>query len=68
MTGSKPLGKCPVMHGANTSIEQDIMKWWPKSLKLDILSQHDSKTNPMDPDFNYAEAFAKLDYAGGFVA
>ncbi|WP_345888695.1 catalase/peroxidase HPI [Shewanella algae] len=64
MTGSKPLGKCPVMHGANTSIEQDIMKWWPKSLKLDILSQHDSKTNPMDPDFNYAEAFAKLDYAG----
>ncbi|QTE94799.1 catalase/peroxidase HPI [Shewanella algae] len=63
MTGSKPLGKCPVMHGANTSIEQDIMKWWPKSLKLDILSQHDSKTNPMDPDFNYAEAFAKLDYA-----
>ncbi|HDS1202808.1 TPA: catalase/peroxidase HPI [Shewanella algae] len=64
MTGSKPLGKCPVMHGANTSIEQDIMKWWPKSLKLDILSQHDSKTNPMDPDFNYAEAFSKLDYAG----
>ncbi|MFV0509593.1 MAG: catalase/peroxidase HPI, partial [Shewanella algae] len=64
MTGSKPLGKCPVMHGANTSIEQDIMKWWPKSLKLDILSQHDNKTNPMDPDFNYAEAFAKLDYAG----
>ncbi len=35
-----------------------------KSLKLDILSQHDNKTNPMDPDFNYAEAFAKLDYAG----
>jgi catalase-peroxidase len=37
------------------------MAWWPKSLNLDILSQHDTKTNPLDPDFNYAEELKKLD-------
>lgn len=63
MSQSKSSGKCPVMHGANTSLQQDNMKWWPKSLNLDILAQHDKKTNPMDDEFNYAEAFNSLDFS-----
>ncbi|MCB9222589.1 MAG: catalase/peroxidase HPI [Crocinitomicaceae bacterium] len=54
-------GKCPVMHGANTETHNNVMDWWPKALNLDILSQHDSKTNPLGKDFNYAEEFKKLD-------
>ena len=54
-------GKCPVMHGANTENHNNVMDWWPKALNLDILHQHDTKTNPLDEDFNYAEAFRKLD-------
>jgi catalase-peroxidase len=56
-------GKCPVMHGANTTASNATMNWWPNALNLDILHQHDSKTNPMDPGFNYAEAFKTLDLA-----
>ena len=56
-------GKCPVMHGANTSASKASQNWWPNALNLDILHQHDRKTNPMDPDFNYAEAFKSLDLA-----
>jgi catalase-peroxidase len=55
-------GKCPVMHGANTETQQTVVEWWPKSLNLDILHQHDSKTNPLEEDFNYAEEFKKLDF------
>ncbi|MHA3097950.1 catalase/peroxidase HPI [Acinetobacter brisouii] len=54
-------GKCPFAHGANTSLASSNTDWWPNSLNLDILSQHDKKTNPMDPDFDYAAAFAQLD-------
>lgn len=54
-------GKCPVMHGALTGNDKSVMDWWPNALNLDILSQHDSKTNPLGEDFNYAEEFAKLD-------
>ena len=54
-------GKCPFSHGANTSAASSNTDWWPNSLNLDILSQHDTKTNPLDPDFNYAEAFKSLD-------
>jgi len=56
-------GKCPVMHGANSTSEQAQMAWWPKALNLDILHQHDSKTDPLGAEFNYAEAFKKLDLA-----
>ena len=56
-------GKCPVMHGGNTSSSKTVMEWWPNALNLDILHQHDSKTNPMGADFNYAEEFKKLDLA-----
>ena len=54
-------GKCPVMHGSNTTTENTNTDWWPNSLNLDILHQHDSKTSPYDNDFNYADAFNSLD-------
>ncbi|USL94812.1 catalase/peroxidase HPI [Riemerella anatipestifer] len=57
----KSTGKCPVAHGANTEMGDSVMEWWPKALNLDILHQHDTKTNPLGEDFNYAEEFKKLD-------
>lgn len=54
-------GKCPFMHGANTEVHNSVMSWWPDAINLEILSQHDSKTNPNDCGFNYREAFQKLD-------
>lgn len=56
-------GKCPVMHGANSAVASNNMDWWPKALNLDILHQHDKKTDPMDPNFNYRDAFNSLDLA-----
>lgn len=55
-------GQCPFAHGANTSAGQESQVWWPNALNLDILHQHDRKTNPMDESFNYADAFSSLDY------
>jgi catalase-peroxidase len=55
-------GQCPVMHGGATSAGSN-MAWWPKALNLDILHQHDTKTNPLDPGFNYREAVKQLDVA-----
>jgi catalase-peroxidase len=54
-------GKCPVMHGGATSASMQTMAWWPKALNLDILHQHDSKTNPLGAGFNYREAVKTLD-------
>ena len=54
-------GKCPVMHGGATAMSTASMDWWPNALNLDILHQHDSKTDPMGPGFDYAEEFKKLD-------
>lgn len=54
-------GKCPVMHGAMTSASQAKTDWWPNALNLDILHQHDRKTNPLDADFDYREAVKTLD-------
>jgi len=56
-------GKCPVMHGGNTVSGKSAMDWWPDALNLDILHQHDTKTNPMGKDFNYREEVKKLDVA-----
>ncbi|MEZ5704449.1 MAG: catalase/peroxidase HPI [Burkholderiaceae bacterium] len=57
-------GKCPVMHGAaSTQGTQSNRDWWPNQLNLSILHQHAPASNPMDPDFDYAEAFKKLDFA-----
>jgi len=58
---SSTSGKCPVMHGGNTATGLSSTDWWPKALNLDILHQHDTKTNPMGEHFNYAEEFKKLD-------
>ncbi len=58
---SPPAGKCPVMHGGNTTASTSQMDWWPRALNLDILHQHDSKTNPLGEDFNYREALKNLD-------
>ena len=58
-------GKCPVMHGAmtsNSSTGQSNKDWWPDQLNLNILHQHDRKSNPLGEDFNYREEFSKLDY------
>jgi catalase-peroxidase len=54
--------KCPVMHGGATESGMSNMDWWPKALNLDILHQHDRKTNPMGADFNYLEEVKKLDF------
>lgn len=55
------ISQCPVIHGANTTGGTSNLDWWPKSLNLDILHQHDSKTNPMGEQFNYREEVKKLD-------
>ena len=57
----KSGGKCPVMHGGATSTGNDVMAWWPKALKLDILHQHDTKGNPLK-GFAYREAVKTLDF------
>ena len=49
------------MHSADTTTGQNNMVWWPQALHLDILHQHDTKTNPMGADFNYREEVQKLD-------
>ena len=59
---SNGSGKCPFMHGATTTQENSVTKWWPKSLNLDILHQHDSKSNPYGNDFNYRESVKTLDF------
>lgn len=54
--------KCPVMHGGLTATGSTNMDWWPEALNLDILHQHDTKTNPMGDDFDYREAVKSLDF------
>jgi catalase-peroxidase len=54
-------GTCPVAHGANTESGNTPMSWWPKALNLDILHQHDTKTNPLGPSFSYRKELKKLD-------
>ncbi|KJF43359.1 catalase/peroxidase HPI [Draconibacterium sediminis] len=54
-------GKCPVMHGGNTASGSSVMSWWPTALNLDILHQHDTKTNPLGQEFCYREELKKLD-------
>lgn len=53
--------KCPVAHGSLTSAGAAQEKWWPNSLNLEILHQHDSKINPLGTDFNYQEELKNLD-------
>ena len=58
-----PAGKCPVMHGGATANSGTPTAWWPNALNLDILHQHDRKTNPMGESFDYREEVRKLDFA-----
>ncbi|MCZ8196956.1 MAG: catalase/peroxidase HPI [Flavobacterium sp.] len=62
MEHSNDISKCP-FHQNQKSFSDGVKNqdWWPKALSLDILHQHDSKTNPLGEDFNYAEEFKKLD-------
>lgn len=55
--------KCPVMHGGLTANQNAKADWWPKTLNLDILHQHDGKTNPLGDDFNYKQELQALDFA-----
>ena len=52
--------KCPINHtagGGATNVD-----WWPNQLRLDLLNQHSARSNPLGPQFNYAEEFRKLEY------
>lgn len=53
--------KCPFKHTAGGGTTNK--DWWPKRLRVDLLNQHSSRSNPLDPEFDYAEAFEKLDLA-----
>ncbi|WP_374665410.1 catalase/peroxidase HPI [Acinetobacter sp.] len=63
MTQNSQASGCPFHQagGQTSSASTSNADWWPNALNLDILSQHDKKVNPMDPDFDYAEAFKSLD-------
>ena len=57
------ISKCPVMHGSVTTPQTGTknMDWWPNALNLDILRQHDTKSNPLGADFDYAALVKTLD-------
>ena len=54
--------KCPVMHGGNTSMSTSPAAWWPNALNLDILHQHDARSNPLEAGFDYRKAVQALDH------
>ena len=57
-TDDKGPGKCPVAHDGGTTSRD----WWPNQLRVDLLSQHSSKSDPLGKGFDYREEFGKLDY------
>lgn len=61
MENSNDIGKCPFHQNTAMNATSPKHDWWPKTLNLDILHQHDKKTNPLGEDFNYAEEFKKID-------
>ncbi|UGU16394.1 catalase/peroxidase HPI [Sinomicrobium kalidii] len=67
-SNSNDMGKCPYHNGdlksnnATSGGGTTNQDWWPDQLRVDLLSQHSNKSNPMEEDFDYAEAFKKLDY------
>ena len=56
-------GQCPFGHGAMTASGKTNTNWWPNALNLDILHQHDRKTNPLGEAFDYRKEVATLDVA-----
>ena len=59
-TENKPAGKCPYSHVAG--VGRTNRDWWPNQLRLELLHQHSSKSDPMGRGFDYAKAFKSLDY------
>jgi catalase-peroxidase len=59
-TDDKSTGKCPVNHGAGGGTQNS--GWWPNQLRVDLLNQHSSKSDPLDQSFDYRKEFSKLDY------
>lgn len=55
-------GGCPFSHGANTIMNESVTSWWPEALKLDILAQHDTRTNPYGEDYDYIKELQTLDF------
>ena len=61
----EPENKCPVSHGSESQHTNGAMsnnQWWPDQLNLNILHQHDIKSDPTDEGFDYREEFKKIDY------
>jgi len=56
-------GKCPVMHGGSTTQETSVTKWWPKSLNIDMLHQHDKKTDPFGSNYSYKKELKNLNFS-----
>ena len=64
MDNNSDISKCPYMSGAQNQSAgggASNRDWWPNQLKLNILRQNSSKSNPMHKDFDYSEAFKSLD-------
>ena len=60
MTQNQTEAKCPVHHAVGRgTVNRD---WWPNQLRVDLLHQHSSKSDPMGQDFDYAKEFKSLDY------
>ncbi len=57
----KSEAKCPFNHAVSGEATSN-RDWWPKQLRVDLLNQHSSRSNPLDPAFDYAAAFKGLDY------
>ena len=55
------VAQCPIMHGSSTEMATSPLAWWPNALNLDILHQHDGKTDPMGKGFDYREKLKELD-------
>lgn len=66
---SASVGKCPFHHGGQGNHDESAgagttnRDWWPNQLRVDLLSQHSSRSNPLGEDFNYRKEFSKLDYS-----
>ena len=66
MSTTTALSKCPFHAAGGARAQQGAQsnaQWWPQQLNLAILHQHSPASNPTDPDFDYAQAFKKLDYS-----
>ena len=61
-TDLNPTGERSMMHGGNTAAGASNTDWWPNALNLDILHQHDSKTDPMGAAFDYRAEVRTLDF------